>query len=84
MPELRVNGDIPDVALLAAPKPILAEVGEQDTCFELDDALAACDRVRRGYEAAGVPDRFDVDQFPGVHEFSGRKAFDWFDRWLRS
>ncbi len=83
MPELRAHGDIPEVALLAAPKPLLAEIGEQDTCFEIDDAQAACDRVRKGYEAAGVAERFDVDRFPGTHEFSGRKAFDWFDRWLR-
>jgi len=83
MPELRANGDIPDVALLAAPKPLLAEVGEKDTCFEVADADLACEHVRRGYQAAGVPERFDVDRFPGEHEFSGRKAFDWFDRWLR-
>jgi len=83
MPQLRANGDIPDVALLAAPKPLLAEVGERDTCFEVDDARAACDHVRRGYAAAGAADRFDVDLFPGEHEFSGRKAFDWFDKWLK-
>lgn len=83
MPELRANGDIPDVALLAAPKPLLVEVGERDTCFEIDDAQAACDRVRAGYAAAGVPERFDVDRFDGEHEFCGRKAFDWFERWLR-
>ncbi|HRS93679.1 MAG TPA: alpha/beta fold hydrolase [Candidatus Latescibacteria bacterium] len=83
MPELRAHGDIPDVALLAAPRPLLAEVGEKDRCFEVDDALQACERVRAGYVAAGHPDRFDVDLFPGEHEFSGRKAFDWFDRWLK-
>jgi dienelactone hydrolase len=82
MPELRLNGDIPEVALLAAPKPLLAEVGERDKCFELEDAKAACERVKAGYVAAGVPDRFDVDLFPGEHEFSGRKAFDWFEKWL--
>ncbi len=82
MPELAANGDIPDVALLAAPKPLLAEVGKQDTCFEYDDAMKAVEHVRRGYDAAGVGERFDVDAFDGVHEFSGRKAFDWFGRWL--
>ncbi len=83
MPELRVHGDVPDVALLAAPKPLLAEVGEGDTCFEVDDAMEACKLVRAGYETAGVPDRFDVDRFSGVHEFSGRKSLAWFDKWLK-
>jgi dienelactone hydrolase len=82
MPELAVIGDIADVALLAAPKPLLAEVATQDTCFEVDDASEALNHIRTGYKAAGVPERFDVDVFEGVHEFSGNKAFDWFDAWL--
>jgi hypothetical protein len=82
MPMLGALGDIADVALLSAPKPILAEIGTQDTCFEFDDAMRAAEHVKRGYAAAGVNDRFDTDVFEGVHEFSGRKAFDWFDRWL--
>lgn len=84
LPELGGRGEIADVALLAAPKPLLAEVGRQDTCFELEDALIAVRDVEAGYAAAGVPDRFDADVFDGVHEFSGRKAFDWFDRWLKA
>jgi len=83
LPDLPLFGDIPDVALLAAPKPLLAEVGEFDTCYQVNDADIACERIRKGYEAVGVPERFAVDRFPGKHEFSGRMAFDWFDRWLR-
>lgn len=82
MPELAMIGDIPDVALLAAPKPLLAEIGAGDACFEVDDAVAAAEHVKAGYAAAGVPERFDTDVFEGEHEFSGAKAFDWFERWL--
>ena len=30
----------------------------------------------------GVPQRFDVDEFDGSHEWSGAKAYDWMARWL--
>jgi dienelactone hydrolase len=82
MPGLLRNGDIADVAGLIAPKPLLVEIGEQDDCFIKEDALAAYRAVERVYRAAGVPEKIDVDVFPGGHAFSGRKAFDWFDRWL--
>lgn len=83
MPELAKYGDIPDVASLIAPRPMLAEIGEQDMCFLVADAMKAYNRVKACYKAAGVPERCEVDRFPGGHEFSGRKAFDWFDRWLK-
>ncbi len=76
-------GDIPDVASLIAPRPMLAEIGEQDQCFVVDDAMKAYRRVKACYKAAGATERCDVDRHPGGHEFSGAKAFDWFDHWLK-
>ena len=38
--------------------------------------------AERIYTAAGASDRLDRDIHPGAHEFSGRKAFEWFRRWL--
>lgn len=84
MPGLLRYGDIADVASLIAPKPLLVEIGEQDDCFVRDDAIAAYEAVTRVYQAIGEPDRIDADVFPGGHAFSGRKAFDWFERWLKS
>jgi len=82
MPGLLTIGDIPDVAGLIAPKPLLIEMGEQDTCFVIADMKAAYAHLERIYRAAGVPERLDVDIHPGPHAWSGRKAFDWFARWL--
>jgi dienelactone hydrolase len=82
MPGLLKHCEISDVAGLIAPRPLLAEIGEEDTCFEVKDAMAAYRRVRQVYEVAGALDRIAVDRFPGPHEFSGLKAFDWFDKWL--
>jgi dienelactone hydrolase len=75
-------GDISTVAGLIAPRPLLAEIGELDTCFVVDDALRAYAEVERIYGAAGAADRLQKDVFPGAHVFSGRRAFDFFDRWL--
>jgi dienelactone hydrolase len=82
MPGLLQYGDIADVASLIAPKPLLVEIGEQDTCFIQEDALAAYRAVERVYHAIGEPEKIDADVFPGPHAFSGRKAFDWLARWL--
>jgi dienelactone hydrolase len=74
--------DVGDLAGLIAPKPLLLEIGLYDSCFRYEDAVVARDKVRRIYDAAGAIDRLEVDEFPGEHSFSGRKAFDFFDRWL--
>jgi fermentation-respiration switch protein FrsA (DUF1100 family) len=82
MPGLLKYGDISDVATLIAPRPLLVEIGKEDTCFLVDDALKAYRRIEKAYEVIGEKEKVDVDLFPGPHEFSGRKAFDWFARWL--
>jgi len=82
LPGLLTFGNIATVAGLIAPRPCLVEIGEQDTCFIKDDALRCYADVARIYAAAGVADKLDVDVFPGGHAFSGKKAFDWFAKWL--
>jgi dienelactone hydrolase len=81
-PSLLLHGDIPDVAGLIAPRPLLVEMGEKDMCFVIEDAKKAFKHLSRIYAAAGARDRLDKDIFPGTHAFSGAKAFDWFERWL--
>jgi dienelactone hydrolase len=82
MPGLLTIGDIPEVAGLIAPKPLMVERGQQDMCFVIDDARAAYARLKQIYKAAGVEDHLDADEFPGGHAWSGKKAFDWFSKWL--
>jgi hypothetical protein len=82
MPGLLTIGDIPDVAGLIAPRALCVEMGEKDTCFVIEDAGRAYDRLARIYRSAGASDRLILDRFPGEHQFSGRRSLDWFDRWL--
>lgn len=74
--------DIADIAGLIAPRPLLCEIGTRDGCFSIKTADRAYRDLRKIYDAAGVPDLLEEDRFDGEHEFSGRKAFDWFERWL--
>ena len=81
-PGLLRHGEMEDVACLIAPRPLLIESGTDDLVFPIDASREASDTVRRAYAAAGVPERFDVDEFEGAHAWSGAKAYDWMDRWL--
>ncbi len=82
LPGLGLLADIPDVAGLIAPRPMLAQIGERDLCFTVDDAMAAYDHVARIYAAAGVPERCAVDRHPDGHELNPTTALAWFERWL--
>jgi len=82
MPNLATYGDIPDVVLLAAPRPLCVEIGAHEDCFYSPDMKRAARYVARGYRVLGIQDRLVIDLFPGKHEFSGRKSWDWFEKWL--
>ena len=74
--------DVPDIAGLIAPRPLLIDMGIYDTCFLIEHLTAGYAHVARIYEAAGAADRLDQDIHPGPHAFGGNKAFDFFDRHL--
>ena len=76
-------GEASDIGCLIAPRPLLIESGIQDDGFPIDASRQAAAAVRRAYDVAGASDRFDVDEFDGGHQWSGRKAYDWLDKWLR-
>jgi dienelactone hydrolase len=82
MPGLLTIGDIAEVAGLIAPRPLVAEMGEEDRGFLIDDAERAFRQVARIYRAANARNALVKDRFAGGHEFSGRKCLDLFDTCL--
>ena len=82
VPGLLLHGDIPDILGLAAPKPVLCEMGEQETCFHFPDMKKAYAHLKRIYCAAGVVGRLDCETFPTNHRWRGNKAWEWLERWL--
>ncbi|MEM2921182.1 MAG: alpha/beta hydrolase family protein [Candidatus Bathyarchaeia archaeon] len=84
VPRLYKYADVPDVIAAIAPKPLLIESGASDTCFWIHSALKAHDVIKRAYEVAGEPDNLWIDVFPGEHSFSGKMAFSFFEKYLKS
>ena len=75
--------DYPDVASLAAPKPMLLLAGEQDALFPPDAVRAAYTSMGRVWAAWKAGDRFQTRFWPGGHVFEQDQqvfAFDWLDR----
>jgi len=71
-----------DVAGLIAPRPLLVESASRDQWYSRAGQLASYGIVKRVYQVAGVPARLDIDLFDGPHQWSGRKAWGWLERWM--
>jgi dienelactone hydrolase len=82
VPHLLQWADRGDIGGLLAPRPLLVESADNDQCFSRDATLAAYEVTKRAYEAAGVPNRIDIDLFEGHHEWHGTKAWPWLEHWL--
>jgi len=75
--------DYPDVAGLAAPKPMLVYAGEKDTLFPAESVNAAFDKMRRIWAANGAADRLETRFWPYGHVFLQDQqdaAFSWLDQ----
>lgn len=78
--------DFPDVASLAAPKPMLFFAGEEDPLFPLPAVQASFDRMQAVWEAHGAGAKLETRIWPSGHVFQEEQqeaAFDWLDRVLR-
>jgi dienelactone hydrolase len=75
--------DYPDVASLAAPKPMLMLAGEQDTLFPLESVHAAFAKMGAVWGAWKAADKLTTKFWPGGHVFEQDQqvfAYDWLDR----
>ena len=70
VPGLYHDLDYPDVASLAAPKPLLVINGRKDRLFHPGGVEAAFDRLRRCYAKAGAPERCQTRWYDTPHEFN--------------
>lgn len=70
--------DLPDLQGLLAPLPLLIDIGGQDTCFHIDNAMECFRQVKTIYEAAGAGDRLSLDFFPGGHAWGGNISRNFF------
>ncbi len=66
--------DLPDLQGLIAPRPLLITIGANDTCFKVDTAMQCYRQLSTIYEAAGAPERLELDLHPGEHGWAGNKS----------
>lgn len=75
--------DYPDLAALAAPKPLLVYAGAQDPLFPPAAVEPALAKLRRAWAAWGGAERLETRVWPGGHQFDAAQqdaAFDWLAR----
>jgi hypothetical protein len=75
--------DLPDLQGLLAPKPLLVDIGANDTCFRVDNAMACYRQVEAIYAAAGASDRLELDLHAGEHGWGGNRSVEFFARGLK-
>jgi hypothetical protein len=82
IPNIYKYGDLKDIAGLISPRPSLIENGIHDEGFPIESSLEAIADIEKIYKAASSKEHFYKDIFDGAHQFSGRKAFEFFDKYL--
>lgn len=79
-PGLARDFDMTDLAMLAAPNPLLIESGTRDNIFPIKASKAAAARLRRYYKSLGHTGLIEVDVFEGEHQWSGKKMAKFLDK----
>jgi len=82
VPGILQYADMPDIAALIAPRPLLIESGSRDPIWPQPSAKKGYNHAARAYSVLGARERIAIDAFEGGHVFSGRKAFAWLEKWL--
>jgi dienelactone hydrolase len=79
--------DYPDVAGLAAPKPMLIYAGEKDGLFPVASVNEAFDKMKKIWTAFGAADNFETKIWPLGHVFQKEQqdeAYKWLDKQFKS
>lgn len=79
------HGDWSDLAASRAPLPLLVQYDLDDDLFTRPGMRAADERIAAHYRAAGAPDAYTGEFYPGPHKFDlpmQQSAFAWLARRL--
>jgi dienelactone hydrolase len=84
-PGLHAFLDLPDVAMLAAPRPLLVQQCSRDALFPPAGMKEAVEKIMAGYAKAKCGERFSGRFYDVPHRFTRpmqEEAFHWFDQHL--
>lgn len=82
LPGLLRVADLPEIAAMIAPRPLLIQNGRGDPLYTLEAVAAGFETVSRAYTAAGAPGSVALDLFDGGHRYVSDGPEAWFDQWL--
>lgn len=77
--------DLPDVASLNAPRPLLVQNGLRDKLFNREGMQAAGQKLADIYTRMKAPERFECNFYDKPHSLGiamQEDAFSWLERWL--
>ena len=84
IPGILKYAEMDDIACLIAPRPLLIEHGTKDPIFPIKATKKAFEKLKKAYKLFNAEHLLDSDFFEGIHEISGRKAYDFLYKWLNS
>jgi dienelactone hydrolase len=78
--------DLPDVASLNAPRPLMIMNAKRDHLFTLDGMKAAEDKLNQIYMKMEEPEKFICNYYDVPHSMTitmQEDAFNWLEKWLK-
>ncbi|MHB8995288.1 MAG: alpha/beta hydrolase family protein, partial [Armatimonadota bacterium] len=82
VPSLLRHFEQDDVCGLIAPRPLLVTTADEDGVAPIKSFRKAYKSLQGIYGDQGAKGNLEADTFAGGHEFSGRKAFKFFEKHL--
>lgn len=70
------------MAALICPRPLQIQAGDHDQLFPIEGARKVVPAARAMYGRLGIPERFSFIEFVGRHDFNGRAAWEFIDRFF--
>jgi len=83
VPGLARFGEMYDLAGLIAPRPMLVESADRDPIFPRFAVEKSVAKARQVYQVFQAADQLETDYFPGGHQISGARAYDFLKEKLR-
>ncbi len=82
-PKLFKLVNLPELQGLLAPRPLLIDIGINDSCFNIEGAMPCYERLKEIYNAADGSDNLELDLSASGHAWGGNKSIDFFKKYLK-
>ncbi|MEW5800503.1 MAG: dienelactone hydrolase family protein [bacterium] len=84
IPGIKNFGELPDVAALIAPRPLLIEHGYPDREFPVENAKTAFEQLKSAYAREGAAEKVKLVIREGGHKFYGDQLIPWFNQFFKA